>query len=181
MLDWWSKLFDWIKSRPFREQIAQFIGSLAAIVVAIVVLVIVYKWISINYNFTEEHIIRFTEALAWPVIVLALIFILARPVRRFLGEAKDLTVKGGGFEMSASREYIAAAASLGAAVHNKRPVGGDSQDDITDDLQKKLPELIEKTSSPRSRKKLQQSNVLWVDDNQENNRYERLALEVLGV
>ena len=49
---------------------------------------------------------------------------------------------------------------------------------------KELPDiapLIETTSSPRRRRKLQQSNVLWVDDYPENNLYERRALEALGI
>ena len=49
---------------------------------------------------------------------------------------------------------------------------------------KELPDiapLIETTSSPRRRRKLQQSIVLWVDDNPENNLYERRALEALGI
>jgi CheY-like chemotaxis protein len=41
--------------------------------------------------------------------------------------------------------------------------------------------LIETTSSPPRRRKLQQSTVLWVDDRPENNLYERRALEALGI
>jgi CheY-like chemotaxis protein len=139
------------------------------------------KRMSWPWEFSEDHFVRLIQISAWPVIAVALMFLFGKPIKRILGEANALTLKGGGFEVSASRESIAAAAALGAAVHHKR-VAGDlpKGKGVSEDLPDFTP-LIERTSSPRSRNKLHQSNVLWVDDNPNNNLYERQALEALGI
>jgi hypothetical protein len=122
-----------------------------------------------------EHGVNLIGNIAWPVVAVLLLIKLEPSLAHFIGEAKAMTFKGAGFEASVTRDTVASAAALGAAVHHKTNGG---------ERPKELPELaplIEKASSPRSRRKLQQSIVLWVDDCPENNLYERRALEALGI
>jgi len=124
---------------------------------------------------TWDHAVKLVDSLAWPLIAAVLAIILGPAIRQFLREAKSVSFSGAGFEASANRDDVAAAAALGAAVQHKTNGA---------ELPKELPDiarLIDKTSSPPGRRKLQQSTVLWVDDNPENNLYERRALEALGI
>jgi CheY-like chemotaxis protein len=41
--------------------------------------------------------------------------------------------------------------------------------------------VVDQSVRPRLLRKLSQASVLWVDDNPSNNRYERAALEALGI
>ena len=102
--------------------------------------------------------------LAWPLFATVLLIILGPTIRQFLKEAKTLSFGGAGFEASASRDDVAAAAALGAAVQQKTS-GAERLKELPD-----IAPLIEKTSSPPRRRKLQQSAVLWVDDRPENKR-----------
>jgi CheY-like chemotaxis protein len=122
-----------------------------------------------------EHVVNLIGYLLWPVFALFVLIIFGSTIKQFLADARSLTIKAGGFEASATRDTVAAAAALGAAVHQKTRGGGQPKElpDITP--------LIEQASSPRPRRKLQRSAVLWVDDKPENNLYERQALEALGI
>jgi CheY-like chemotaxis protein len=124
---------------------------------------------------TWDHGVKLVDSLAWPLLAGVLVLILGPAIRRLLADAKAVTFKGAGFEASASRDDVAAAAALGAAVQRKTN-GAERPKELPD-----IAPLIETTSSPRRRRKLQQSTVLWVDDNPENNLYERRALEALGI
>ena len=48
-----------------------------------------------------------------------LVIILGPAIRQFLREAKSVSFSGAGFEASANRDDVAAAAALGAAVQHK--------------------------------------------------------------
>jgi len=124
---------------------------------------------------TWDHGVKLVDSLAWPLIAAALVIILGPTIRQFLREAKSVSFSGAGLEASANRDDVTAAAALGAAVQHKTN-GAERPKELPD-----IAPLIETTSSPRRRRKLQQSTVLWVDDNPENNLYERRALEALGI
>ena len=125
---------------------------------------------------TWDHGVRLIDTAAWPVVVVVVLIIFGATIKRFLADARAITLKGAGFEASiVDRESITAAGHLGAAFHDKRGSG---------EQPKELPEiapLIVNTSSPRARKRLHQSIVLWVDGHPERNIHERRALEALGV
>jgi CheY-like chemotaxis protein len=124
---------------------------------------------------TWDHGVKLVDSLAWPLIAALLLIFLGPAIRQFIREAKAMTFKTAGFEASANRDDVAAAAALGAAVQHKTN-GSERPKELPD-----IAPLIQNTSNPRSRRKLQRSAVLWVDNSPENNLYERRALEALGI
>jgi CheY-like chemotaxis protein len=153
------------------------VGVWGLALIALIALIALLGWL-IGWEHAVkliEHGVNLIANIAWPVVAVLLLIKLEPSLAHFIGEAKAMTFKGAGFEASVTRDTVASAAALGAAVHH-RTNGGERPKELPE-----LAPLIEKASSPRSRRKLQQSTVLWVDDNPENNLYERRALEALGI
>jgi CheY-like chemotaxis protein len=93
----------------------------------------------------------------------------------FLGNLGELSFKTPGLEASAKRQRVEAAAALGAAIATRAPADGASAT-ATDPR-----DVVEALPTTRSQRRLQGRRILWVDDRPENNRFERQALEALGL
>jgi CheY-like chemotaxis protein len=106
-----------------------------------------------------------------------LVFFLVRfrgALAEFLKNLGEFSFKLPGVEASAKRQEVAAAA-LGAAAATRTPGDGTPKADADPrDVVAALP-------SPRSQRRLQGARILWVDDQPDNNRFERQALEALGI
>lgn len=117
-------------------------------------------------------IVQVLGVLAWPVVLLLLAVWFHDPIGKFLegiAQFSQLKVKGPGFEASVAREQVEFVAALGAATVKQ---GGDASD---------FKAIADALPAPAAQQRLEHSRVLWVDDNPGNNRFERQALEALGV
>src|SRR5262249_32543926 len=85
----------------------------------------------------------------------------------------EISVKAPGAEVTAKRQE--AAAAIGAAVGAREVTEAGAEKSIDPrDVADALP-------SVRAQRRMDGSRVLWVDDRPDNNRYERQALEALGL
>lgn len=116
--------------------------------------------------------VQLLGVLVWPVVLLLLAVRFHEPITEFLKNISQLNVKALGVEASVTRQREQAVAALGAAVAKHGSEGGGSGDFTA--IADALPSLT-------AQQRLQHSRVLWVDDNPDNNRFERQALEALGV
>lgn len=113
-------------------------------------------------------------ALAWPVIVVFILLRFRNPIVDFMRNLGEFSLKAPGFEATARRREIAAAVAVGAALTKSSTDVSDDTAEVADDLADALPDA-------RGQLGLTRSVVLWVDDRPDNNRYERAALEALGL
>jgi CheY-like chemotaxis protein len=120
-------------------------------------------------------IAQLVGVLVWPTV---LVFFLVRfrgALTSFLKNLGEFSFKVPGVEATAKRQQVEAAAALGAAVATRAP--GDTSPKREADPQ----DIAAALPSPRSQRRLQGARILWVDDRPENNRFERQALEALGI
>jgi CheY-like chemotaxis protein len=130
-----------------------------------------------------QGIVPVAQALCWPVVVFAILLYFGAPLRRFLKEAAEMSLTAGasGIGVTLRRQQIEAAAMLGAATAKS---AADAREDepIPDEVRARgIAGVVDQSVRPGVLRKLSQASVLWVDDNPSNNRYERAALEALGI
>ena len=131
---------------------------------------------------TVDEVIRLLDAigrllgvLIWPALLVFLAVRFRHPLADFFGHLTEISVKAPGLEASARRQQVEAAAALGAAIATQTGSDGAAMPgEVADVVAAALPDT-------RSQRQLRQRIVLWVDDNPDNNRYERKALEALGI
>ena len=128
---------------------------------------------------TADQAIRLVTAiggllgvLVWPALVLFLVIRFRAPLSDFFSHLGEFSLKAPGLEATARRQQVQAAAALGAAVAKQtgEAPGAANPSDVADAI-----------PDTRTQRRLQGRMVLWVDDRPDNNRYERQALEALGV
>jgi CheY-like chemotaxis protein len=113
--------------------------------------------------------------LIWPTVLLFFLVRFRGSLASFLSNLGEFSFKAPGVEASAKRQQVEAAAALGAAVATRAPgEGGPGVGPQPRDIAAALP-------SPGAQRRLQGARVLWVDDRPDNNRFERQALEALGI
>lgn len=113
----------------------------------------------------------------WPAILIYVFTRLEPQLRKLINGDKDIQIKAAGFEASFTRPQVEAAVALGAANARKSEAGNDepaTPSEVADTLARAIPDA-------HAQNKLGSSHVLWVDDRPDNNRYERSALQSLGV
>jgi CheY-like chemotaxis protein len=120
-------------------------------------------------------IVTLVTALIWPAALVACVLIFRRPLVAFLENLGEFSLKAGGVEASAKRGQIAAAAV--AAEANR----GQDQDDAGGDGPQDARDIAEVLPGRRAQRRIEGARALWVDDRPQNNRYERQALEALGI
>jgi CheY-like chemotaxis protein len=112
-------------------------------------------------------------ALIWPAVVLFFLVRFRSGLADFLGHIGEVSVKALGTEVSAKRQE--AAAALGAAI------GARGLAEAGPGLATDPREIADALPSSRAQRRMEGSRILWVDDRPDNNRYERQALEALGL
>lgn len=120
--------------------------------------------------------VQFVGVLVWPVVLLLLAARFHEPITDFLKNIGQLKVKALGVEASVIRQREQAVAALGAATVAKHGSTSGGAGDAAD-----FKAITDALPSPTAQQRLQHSHVLWVDDVPDNNRFERQALEALGV
>jgi len=121
-------------------------------------------------------LITLITAFIWPAALVVCLLIFRRPLGNFLENLSELNLKAAGVEASAKRGQVAAAAVAAAEASRDREPGaegGGTQPDVDD--------IVDVLPGRRALRKIDGSRVLWVDDHPQNNRYERQALEALGI
>lgn len=126
-----------------------------------------------------DAITRLLSVLIYPAILLFILIRFGSVLREFFSNLGELTLKGAGFEASIKRKQAEAAAALAAAAVSRGDGGGISGTAVRD--AKVAADVVAEAVTPGIIKRAERSTVLWVDDNPNNNIYERQALEALGV
>lgn len=125
-----------------------------------------------------DALTRLIAALAWPLLVGLVILKFAPSLRDFFQSMGEFSLKGAGFEASARRKQVEAAAGIAAAEASRSRE--DSADPEPIDPRETL-DLVEEVATPRVIRRMSRARVLWVDDRPDNNRHERQSLEALGI
>lgn len=112
--------------------------------------------------------------LVWPFVLLFFLVRFRGALAGFLGNLGEVSFKAAGVEATAKRQQEAAVA-LGAAMASR--AAGDGGPAVVVDPR----DIAAALPSPRAQRRLQGARVLWVDDRPDNNRFERQALEALGI
>ncbi len=130
-----------------------------------------------------EAITALVQALGWPLLVLFLAIYFGAPLKRFLSDVGEFSVKAGtsGLEATAKRQQIEAAALLGAASASKPSDASAPKPPPDEDKAREIANVVSQAVRPKAIRRLAEASVLWVDDNPSNNLYERKALEAVGI
>lgn len=126
-----------------------------------------------------DAITKLLNVLIWPGILLFILIHFGRDLREFFSSLGELSLKGAGFEASLKRKQAEVAAALSAAAASK-PDGDKTRESVAKEAMIAA-DVVAEVVTPRAIRRASRSTVLWVDDNPNNNSYERQALEALGV
>lgn len=118
------------------------------------------------------------SAVLWPLIVLLLILRFRTPITDFMADVGQVSFKAPGIEASATRRQLEAAVAVGAAVANHANAAGAAPETDVSSVARSVIAAVPDRATQRS---IDGARVLWVDDRPDNNRYERQALEALGI
>lgn len=118
------------------------------------------------------------SVVVWPALVLFIVVRYRRGLGHFFESLTDFTLKAGGVEASAKRR-AEFAANLGAAIGNRDVASEDGA--LPPNPSDAVSVLEEAVPSRRALQRLEGAIILWVDDNPQNNSFERQALEALGI
>ncbi len=111
--------------------------------------------------------------LVWPALILLVLLRFREPIGDYL---RDVSVKGGGVEFSAKLPEVTA--NLTAAMLQQ---GSADSAEAAADPSLAARAVARALPDDRTYRRVQDARLLWVDDNPDNNRYERQSLEALGV
>jgi CheY-like chemotaxis protein len=120
-----------------------------------------------------QAVAQLVGILIWPALILFVIVRFRSGLTNFFDHIGEVSVRALGAEISAKRQE--AAAAIGAAAGAREPAGASSG--VAVDPR----EVADALPSVRAQRRMEGSRVLWVDDRPDNNRYERQALEALGL
>ena len=126
-----------------------------------------------------DAITKLLNVLIWPAILLFILIRFGRDLREFFSSLGELSLKGAGFEAFLKRKQVEVAAALSAAAASK-PDGDKTHESVAKEAMIAA-DVVADFVTPRTIRRASRSTVLWVDDNPNNNSYERQALEALGV
>ena len=117
-------------------------------------------------------------AISWPLVIVFALLFFGRPLRAFLQNLGEFRFKVGatGVEASLTKQQVVAAANLGAADAQR----GDPARSPAERSQG-IATVVTEAVVPSTSRNLANASVLWVDDCPDNNLYERMALEALGI
>jgi CheY-like chemotaxis protein len=126
-----------------------------------------------------DAITKLLNVLVWPGVLLFILIRFGRDLREFFSSLGELSLKGAGFEASLKRKHAEVVAALSAAAASK-PDGDKTRESVAKEAMIAA-DVVADFVTPRAIRRASRSTVLWVDDNPNNNSYERQALEALGV
>jgi len=116
--------------------------------------------------------------MVWPAIAGFILVRFGQKISDIIGSLSEFNFKGAGFEASIKKRQNDATAALVAAAAS-RPEGGSTPETVGNAARESVQIIGE--LGPRNLRQIEGAKVLWVDDNPDNNIYERQSLEALGV
>jgi CheY-like chemotaxis protein len=130
-----------------------------------------------------DEIISFLQVVAWPIVILIILFILRNPLKQFLGNIGEINLKAGPFETTAKRQQqlLEASTSLGAATEHWQDEIPGGKPPPNPDKMKQIADSIDRLLTPATARRLENATALWADDRPLLTSYERRALEALGI
>lgn len=126
-----------------------------------------------------DAISKLLSVLVWPSVLVFLLLFFRKELRRFFASLGEMTLKGAGFEASWRRQQAEATAALGAAAASHSVEGKNGQ--TATEETRAAAGMVAEVITPGLLRTAARAKVLWVDDCPDNNRYERQALEALGI
>src|SRR5262245_14643741 len=122
---------------------------------------------------------KLVAVLAWPGVLLFVLIRFGPALREFVASLGEFSLKGAGFEASAKRKQVEAAAALTAAAISRPEAGATPE--ATAKEAKAAFDVVSEVATPRMMRRAELSTILWVDDKPFNNTHEQRALEALGI
>jgi len=120
-------------------------------------------------------IIELLRVIIWPLVVVFILVFFKDPIGGFLGNMRKSSIKVGkegvAVELDATKAEVVS--MLGAA----NTASGKESNQVDWGKIAQAANSLNQTNI----KKLSEASVLWVDDNPDNNTYERRALSALGI
>jgi hypothetical protein len=127
---------------------------------------------------TLTHWARLIRAVAWPIVTLTVVVIFHEPMKAGFDTLKTLSVKGAGLELTVAKETalsVLEAADARKTAREAATAPGRSTPPSASE-RRASSALLNDTALAR----LAKTQILWVDDNPDNNPLERRAFEGLG-
>jgi CheY-like chemotaxis protein len=122
---------------------------------------------------------RLIAAAALPVALFAVIWLFRVQVRNLIDRTKSASVElPGGLKATISTEQAQAAGALAAAV-TKAPTAGQDAHAMALDATAAA-SIVTSAVTPDVVQNARKATILWVDDNPDNNIFERQSLEAIG-
>ncbi len=120
------------------------------------------------------------SAISWPLVIVFVLLCFGQPLRAFVQNLGEFKLKAGpgGVEASLIKQQVEAAAYLQAATIQR---GGDDSPGSRAEQAQGIANVVTEAVGPATIKQLANATILWVDDRPNNNVYERMALEALGI
>lgn len=116
--------------------------------------------------------------LVWPAVVLTIFLVLRRPLTRLIGGIKSLSVSAGGTDVTVAVDDATTALTAAATAKDgseATATGVIATARTARSTAGRAAELLHNADGTTARR------GLWVDDKPDNNRFERAALEALGI
>jgi CheY-like chemotaxis protein len=135
------------------------------------------------FKFTEAFT-RLISTVVWPLVVLVVLLSFSGPLKDFLSNMQEGTLKAAGVEFSGKRRSDAATAIVQAT---QAKLAADAKADPKAPVEpagKVIANAIktaEQVTNDISLRTAQSKRILWVDDKPTNNQYEKEAFEALGL
>lgn len=126
-----------------------------------------------------DSLTRLLGALVWPVLLAYTLVRFGPSLKEFFAKIGELSLKGGGFEATVKSQKAEAASALVAAAVSRPDAAITPQSAARD--AKEACDVVTETVNARTIRRTREATILWVDDNPDNNMYERKSLEALGV
>jgi len=122
--------------------------------------------------------IKLIDVLIWPTILIFVLIRFGPELREFFANLSELSLTFAGNGVTFKRREAEAAAALAAAAVARVESSGNGS---AAQAAQAAVATVAGAVSPRTVRRLANTRVLWVDDQPDNNRYEREALEALGI
>jgi CheY-like chemotaxis protein len=126
-----------------------------------------------------DAVTKLLGVLVWPGLLLFVLIRFGPGLKEFFSSLGEFTLKGAGFEASAKRVRVEAAAALVAAAASRAEAGATPETAARE--AKAVAQTVAAAVTPRVIRRARRAKALWVDDHAQGSVHERQSLEALGI
>lgn len=126
-----------------------------------------------------EALTKLLGVLVWPALLAFLAIRFGPSLKDFFSSLGEFSLKGAGFEATAKRKGAEATAALVAASVAQQDANATPQSAARE--AKEAAAVVAESLTPRVMRRASEATALWVDDQPDNNKFERQSLAALGV